>query len=186
MSKKELTAEEREKLGQEIVEGLNSYDDNDILKELVGASKKPRDLSKTTGQKLTKYHILVEEIVAWSSRQTFLELLKNFLSKKIDGETFSSKFFRLREEDMDILAEICEKIEEGIKPIPDLYYTAKAADFSSVMNDLFFTVEAFDPDIEENEENLDLNACIYGEKTLRLMIQTNTLPKLEKYYDLDD
>lgn len=30
--------------------------------------------------------------------------------------------------------EICEKIEENIKPIPDLYYTAKAADFFNLHN----------------------------------------------------
>ena len=190
--KKKLTLEEREQMGQEIVASLNYYKDTniDILEELLGPSigppKKPRNLSKNTLQKLRQYNIVVEASVCWASRQAYFELLKSFLSKEIDGETFSSKFLRLRGQDMARVNEICEKIEESTEPIPDLYYTAKAAYFNSIMSDLFFIVEPFDPDIEEDEENLDLNDVIYGEKTLRLSLQTQILPILEKSCGLDD
>ena len=190
--KKKLTAEEREQMGQEIVTSLKYYKDNDIdiLEELlgpsIGPSKKPRNLSKNTLQKLRKYNILVEASVFWASRQAYLELLKSFLSKEIDGVIFSSKFFRLRGQNMARVDEICEKIEESTEPIPDLYYTAKAADFNSAIDALFFIVEPFDPDIKENEDNLNLNDVIYGEKTLRLSLQRRILPRLEKSCDLDD
>ena len=157
----------------------------ELLGPSIGPSKKPRNLSKNIIQKLLKYHMLVEASVFWASRQTYLELLKSFLSKEIDGVTFSSKFFRLRGQNIARANEICEKIEERIEPISDLYYTAKAADFYSSMTALFFIVEPFDPDIEEDEENLDLNDVIYGEKTLRLSLQTRILPRLEKSCDLD-
>jgi hypothetical protein len=65
---------------------------------------------------------------------------------------------------------ICEMIEDNIEPTPDLYCTAQDANFCSTMNNFFFTVEAFDPHIEEDEENLNLNDVVFGEKTLRLNI----------------
>lgn len=180
--KKKLTAEELKQIDQEIIADFNYYNENDIdiLEELLGSSKKPRDRSKNPLQKLRRYRIIVEASVDWTSRQACLELLKSFLSKEIDGVTFSSKFFRLRGQNRARVNEICEKIEERIEPISDLYYTAKAADFCSAMDDIFFIVEPFDPDIEEDEENLDLNDVIYGEKTLRLSLQTRILPRLEK------
>lgn len=190
--KKKLTAEEREQMGQEIISSLSYYKDNDIdiLEELlgpsIGPSKKPRDLSKNTLQKLQEYHILVEASVFWASRQAYFELLKSFLSKEIDGETFSSKFIRLRGRNMRRKNEICEKIEESTEPIPDLYYTAQAADFNSAIDDFFFIVEPFNPEIEEDEDNLDVNDVIYGEKTLRLSLQTQILPRLEEACGLDD
>jgi hypothetical protein len=147
---------------------------------------KRRDLSKNTLQKLRNYNILVEVSVGWASRQAYLELLKSFLSKEINGEVFSSKFFRLRGRNMRKVNEICEKIEESIKPIPDLYYSVKAADFYSAMSNLFFIVEAFDSKIDEDDDNLNLNDVIYGEKTLRLSLKREILPILEKSCDLDD
>ena len=168
---------------------MNYYNDNDILKELldpsIGPSKKPRNLSKNTLQKL-KYCILLEASVYSMSRQAYLKLLKSFLSKEIDGVTFSLKFFRLKGQGMTRVDEICEKIEKSIELIPDLYYAAKSADFNSVLSDFFFIVEAFNLDIEKDEENLDLNHVIYGEKTLRLSIQRQIFTILEKCFDLDD
>jgi hypothetical protein len=77
MSKKrKFTAEEREKLAEEIVA---SWDIN--MMERLGPFPKPRNLSENTRQKLINYNILIEQAVFWASRQTYLEVLKSFLLK---------------------------------------------------------------------------------------------------------
>lgn len=182
--KKKLTAEEREQIAQEITASFNYYNDNDIdiLEELLGPSKKPRDRSKNLSQKLINYNIVVEQGLFWVSRQAYLELLKSFLLKEIDGVTFSSKFFRLRGQNMARADEICEKIEEGIKPIPDFYYISKSDDFNSAIDGLFFAIECYSPNIEDS----DWNETVYSESKLRSVIQERYLPILQKSCDLDD
>jgi len=131
---KEFTREEREKWAQELI-----ADDFDL--DLLGGVKKPRKSLKTPIEKVQNYHLLVESSVFWASRQAYLEMVQSFLSKKIDGETFTSKFCQLRGKDMRRNDELYLIIEDRILPIPDLYYTFKAEEFSSAINELFLEID---------------------------------------------
>ena len=91
---------------------------------ILGPSKKRRKSLKPPIKKLKNYHWIVEDSVFWTARQAYLEVLQSFLSKKIDGETLTSKFFGLRTQDMIRTDELCAIIEDRILPIPDLYYTS--------------------------------------------------------------
>ena len=142
MSKK-FTAKEREKLAQKLI-AANFNLDLDIL---LGPSKKPRKSLKTPIEKLKNYKLIVGDSVFWASRQAYLEVVKSFLSKKIDGETLTSKFFQLRSQDMISTDELCAIIEDQILPIPDLYYTFKATNFSSTIDDLYLEIDRYDPNI---------------------------------------
>ena len=111
-----------------------------------------------------------------------MEIVQSFLSKKIDGETLASKFFKLRGQDMIRKEEFCAIIEDRILPIPDLYYTFKARDFSSTIDELFLEIDRYDPNID----GWDWNNIVYSESQLRSVIQENFVPRLQNSCDLND
>ena len=176
MSKK-LTAKEQEKLIQEL-----TSDDFDCNLDILGPSKKPRKSLKTPIEKVTSYNLIVEDSVFWASRQAYLEMVQSFLSKKIDGDILTSKFFQLRGQDMRRKDELCAIIEDQILPIPDLYYTFKATDFTSAISELFLEIDRYDPDIDDG----DGYGIVYSESNLRSVIQENFVPIFQKSCDLND
>lgn len=176
MSKK-LTAEEREKLAQKLIAADLDFDLN-----ILGPSKKPRKSLKAPIEKVTNYQRVVGDSVFWTSRQAYLELLQSFLSKKIDGETLTSKFFQLRSQDMMSTDELCAIIEDQILPIPDLYYTLKAKDFSSAIDELYLEIDRYDPNIND----WDWDDIVYSESKLRSVIQEKFVPRLQHSCDLND
>jgi len=161
MSKK-FTAKELEKLAQKLIAA-----DLDLDLDILGPSKKPRKSLKTPIEKLKNYKLIVGDSVFWASRQAYLEVVQSFLSKKIDGETLTSKFFQLRSQDMMRTDELCAIIEDQILPIPDLYYTFKAKNFSSAIDDLYLEIDRYDPKIDD----WDWNDIVYSESKLRSVIQ---------------
>ena len=178
MSKK-LTAEELNKAAEEI---LNTEDD--ILERLMGGPEEKRDRSKNNLQKLINYKSIVEKNTFWESRQAYLDLLKDFSAKRIEGVDFRDKFFKLRSENMVEMNEICYQIENGQPPILNLYYNPKVEDFNSVIDNFFFEVDRYDSDLENDDENF--NNLVYNERKLRLLVQEKYLPMLQKSCDLND
>lgn len=146
--KKKLTAKELEKLGQELIS--QEEDLECALDILLGPSNDQRiNYSlKTPSEKLENYNLLVDDSIFWASREAYLEMLQSFLLKKIDGETLTSKFFELRMKNIRTTDEVCAMIEDQILPIPDLYYTFKASDFNSTINELFLDIDRYDPEID--------------------------------------
>lgn len=175
--KKKLTFKEREKLAQELIAADLDFDLN-----ILGPSKKPRKSLKPAIEKLKNYNLIVEDSVFWASRQAYLDVLQSFLLKKIDGETLTSKFFDLRTQDMMRTNELCAIIEDQILPIPDLYYTFKARDFNSAINELYLEIDRYDPHID----GWDNNNIVYSESQLRSVIQEKFVPILEQSCDLND
>ena len=186
--KKKLTLKEREKLAQELIAADLDLD------LILGPSKKPRKSLKTPIEKLENYNLIVGDSVFWASRQAYLDVLQSFLLKKIDGETFTSKFFELRSQDMMRKDELCAIIEDRILPIPDLYYTFKAKDFRSAIGELFLEIDRYDPDIDDpydpNIDDWDWDDIVYGivynESELRSVIQEKFVPILQQSCDLND
>ena len=176
MSKK-LTAQEREKLAQELI-----ATDLDFDLDILGPSKKPRKSLKTPLEKLKNYNSIVEDSVFWASRQAYLEVVQSFLSKKMDGETLTSKFFQLRSQDMMSTDELCAIIEDQILPIPDLYYTFKAKDFSSAIDELYLEIDRYDPNIND----WDWDNIVYSESKLRSVIQEKFVSRFQHSCDLND
>ena len=174
MSKK-LNAEEREKLAQELIA-------SDLNLDILGPSKDQRKSSKTPIEKLESYNLIVKNSVFWASRHDYLEMLQSFLLKKIDGETLTSKFFKLRIQDMIRADELCAIIEDQIPPIPDLYYTFKAKDFNSAIHELYLEIDRYDPDID----GWDWDKIVYSESQLRSVIQEEFVPILQNSCDLDE
>ena len=109
-------------------------------------------------------------------------MVQSFLSKKIDGETLTSKFFQLRIQDMMSKDELCAIIEDQILPIPDLYYIFKAKDFSSAIDELYLEIDRYDSDIDD----WDWNDIVYSESKLRSVTQEKFVPILQQSCDLND
>jgi len=78
--------------------------------------------------------------------------------------------------------ELCAIIEDRILPIPDLYYTFKAQDFSSAIDDLFLEIDRYDPDIDDS----DWCNIVYSESQLRSVIQEKFVPRFQQSCDLND
>ncbi len=178
--KKRKERKEREKVAQELQELLAADPDFDL--DFLGPSKKQRKSLKTPIEKLKNYNLIVGDSVFWASRQVYLKVVQSFLSRKIDGETLTSKFFQLRTQDMMSTKELCAIIEDQIPPIPDLYYTFRATDFSSTIDELYLEIDRYDPDIDD----WDWNNIVYSESELRSVIQENFVPRFQKYCDLND
>ena len=179
MSKKKLTAEELTKAAEEIV----NSDDN-ILEKLMDGPKKKRDPSKDSLQKLINYNIIVEASIFWESRQAYLNLLKDFSAKRIEAVDFRYKFFTLRSENLIKTKKICSQIEDGQKPILNLYYNPKVEDFNLVIDTFFFELDRYDSNLENDDQ--DLNNIVSNEQELRLLVQEKYLPILQKSCDLND
>ena len=141
--------------------------DLDFDLDILGSSKNPRKSFKTPIEKLKNYNLIVEDSVFWSSLQAYLEVVQSFLSKKVDGDTLTSKFFKLRSQDMISTDKVCAIIEDQILPIPDLYYTFKAKDFSSGINELYLEIDRYYPNIDD----WDWDDIVYSENKLRSVIQ---------------
>ena len=172
---RKFTAEERNMFAQELI-----ADDFDF--DILGPSKKPRKSLKTPIEKLKNYNYIVDDSVFWASRQAYLEVIQSFLSKKIDGETLTFKFFQLRNQDMIRTDELCAIIEDKILPIPDLYYTFKATDFNSTIDDLYFEIDRYDPNIDD----WNWNDIVYSESKLRSVIKEKFVPRLQHSCNLND
>ena len=143
-------------------------------------SKKSR--SPDPSLQLTRYRILVERAVRWSSRQSYFELVKSFIKKEIGGEKFHSEFFQLWYEDRARVRELRRKIEENSEPIPDFSYTSKSVGFTSAIGNLFFDVDRYDSDADELE--LESGNIVYSEAKLRSVVKEQYFPDLEKYYEI--
>lgn len=132
---------------------------------------------------LNKYRVLIESYVVWKSHKEYLDLIQSFVRKKIAGEGFQKKFFELHYQNLNQTNEMCKKIEENLKPIPDFFYTSVSEDFTSAMSNLFFEIDSYDP--SHKWEDLDLNDILYNEEQLRLVIQEFYLPILERSCNLE-
>lgn len=179
MSKKS-SREEQEKLAREVLESTNHL-------EILGPIKNLKSL-KNPIEKVENYQLLVRASAFWASRQTYLEMVQSFLSKKIDGDTLTSKFYRLRGKDMRSGEQLERIIEDRILPIPDLYYTFKAEEFSLAINELFMEIDRYDPNIINDSDINDPDWCnlVYSENQLRLVIQKEFVPRFEQSCGLND
>ena len=162
--------EERKKILEEILASGNSN-----FETLIDSMKEGKKSSKSPTEKLESYNFIVYDIVFWASRQVYLKLIQSFLSKKIDGRTLESQFFELRINNMKESEELCRIIEDQILPIPDFCYTCKAKDFGSIIEDIYFEIKLYSPDIDDQ----DSNDFVFSESKLRSILHEDYVSRLE-------
>ena len=166
---------------------MNKEELESALKRLgLGPLGPPKRSLKTPAEKVQNYKIMVHASITWSTRKAYLEVIQNFLLKKIDGKTFRSEFLNLRTQNMIRANEVCRVIEDGIFPVAalDLYYNFKASDFSSALDEFFFELDRYDPDLDNS--SWDATRIVYSENQLRWVIQKEFVPRFQQSCDLDD
>ena len=186
---KRMTPEEEEKFIQKLTANDFDGDYDKYLENVLGPSKKRRKSLKTPIEKVRNYNSIVEDSVFWASRQVYLEMLQSFLLRKIDAGTLTSKFSELRNQDMINTDELCAIIEDQIPPIPDLYYTSKATDFSSAIHDLYEEMDRCNPNLEDDIDSSGsdwYDSIVYTQSQLRSLIQEKFVPRFQKSCDLND
>lgn len=147
----------------------------EILEESDRLMSKPVEKEETPKQDLHQtliiYHILIEDIVFWSSHQDYNLLVQKFLNKQMNGFQFQEAFLELWYSDTKQIRKLIQTIQDGDKKnqIPDFSYTSKSTVFHDVINTVFFAAEA-----HESEAN---------ESKLRSFIQEYYFPTLRKYFD---
>lgn len=87
--------------------------------------------------------------------------------------------------------EICEKIKKNKDPIPDFevyfYYTSKSADFNCAIDNIFFVIDQYDPNLEDSDSDSNYwDHVVYTKNQLRSVLQEKFLPIIQKSCDLDD
>lgn len=98
--------------------------------------------SNNLSRKLSKYRILLEYIIIWENRESYIELIKNFLDEKIDLKFFRRKFVGLRTKNLNKIRKLSKNIEsEGIKVVPELHYTPKSINFILTLDNLYFILD---------------------------------------------
>jgi hypothetical protein len=76
------------------------------------------------------------------SEEDSIEIIKTGFRLNQEREISWKKYYESTDE-------FCAIIEDQILPIPDLYYTFKAKDFSSAIDDLYLEIDRYDPNIDD-------------------------------------
>ena len=124
---------------------------------------------------LTKYEVVFENPIFWASRESYFKIIKSFIEKEIGAKKFDSEFLKLRSENMAQINLLVQKINKGSKTIPDFSFTTKSFDFVSVIGDIFFDLDLFDPSLDDSESS----SYGYSEGKLRSVVTA----RMQKYFD---
>ena len=144
------------------------------IDEMLNSKSYKRDPNKV----ILMYEIIIECAIFWKSRQYYFQLVKSFLAKEIEGETFCSKFLSLRSGNIVEMHEIYRKVEQNDDLIPDIFYTSKSKKLTEAIDDIYIYVDRFDPTLDNN--NWDDNWIVLNESQLKWVIQERYLSILEE------
>ena len=124
---------------------------------------------------LTKYKAVLEKPIFWGYRESYFKIIKSFIDKEIDAKKFDSEFLRLRSENTAQTTLLFRKINKGSKTISDFSFTTKSFDFVSVIGDIFFDLDLFDPSLDDSESS----SYGYSEGKLRSVVTA----RMQEYFD---
>jgi hypothetical protein len=133
--------------------------------------KSLEDSDKAKYKELRQYIILLEDYCFWRSRYKYLQLLER--AQTTDVDELIDEFFTLRSSDM----EASDMLQENLETEIDFQLNPESRRFTRIIEEIFFTMEIFDPEIpfEINVKYPDLIGYGVSEKFLKLQIKNNFL-----------
>ena len=167
-----------------------------LLREQEQVKKKGELLTNFTEAKkdeLTKYKIWIDDQIFWESRENYLQILKQFVNKEIDGEQFRKQFCHLRSSNMTASEMLTKKFEDEALDVSlqstetNIQINPKSYKFGRKISTIFYLLDLYDPDLtfEQDLSSLEIfpDALMYAmsEESLRLMIKDIDLPEVKKY-----
>ena len=158
-------------------------------KSLQKEGKLLRDYNKAKHDELISYFIMVEDQIFWESRKEYIRILDSFVSKKITLDQFFMQFCGLRGSNLKSARIWKNNLEEEACGIctqsNEIYFqlNLESAGFTKIISNLHSWTDLYDPDttLEMNLKQLELITYGISEEALRIMIEENFLPRLEKY-----
>jgi len=158
-------------------------------KSLQKEGKLLRDYDKAKNNELISYLSLVEDAIFWESGKEYIQILDLFVSKKITLDQFFNQFCGLRGSNLRSARMWKKKLEEeAFVVFPksteiNIQVNPKSCGFTKIISYLHSLVAACDPDVtlEMNLKQPELLWYGISEEYLRLRIEKDFLPKLEKY-----
>jgi len=158
-------------------------------KELRQKGKFFWDFDEAKNHELISYLILLEDQIFWESRKEYIHILDLFVNKKITLDEFFNQFCGLRGSNLKASRMWEKKLEEEAFVVfpksneTDIQLNPESSGFTKIISSLHSLVDACDPDVtyEMNLEKPELLFYGISEEFLRLIIEEDFLPQLEKY-----
>ena len=126
--------------------------------------------------KLLKYGVKLSDHVHWQQKRDYLNIMKNFVDLKIDGEEFESQFDKLHrsnEKTVQMLA------RDNLKQLNPFELNPQSFGFTRWTSDIDLACDEFHPDLKP-QDRVDF-AFARDEEDLRAFV-ADILPEIQKYF----
>lgn len=160
-------------------------------KSLEKEGKSLRDYDTAKHDELLSYLYWIEDQVFWESRKEYLQILNLVVSKKITLFEFFQQFGRLRYSNFtsyriwkkNLEEEACGLLTQSNKL--DFQVNPESYGFTNIISKLHWWIDLSDPDItlEMDLKNPELSGYGISEELLKIIIEKDFIPELEKYWN---
>ena len=158
-------------------------------KSLQNEGKSLRDYDKAKHDELLSYLIMIDDQIFWESRKEYVQILDLLVSKKITLDQLFKQFCGLRGSNLRSARMWKEKLEEeAFVVFPksteiNIQVNPKSCGFTKIISYLHTLVDICDPNVTLEVNLKQPELLLYGisEEYLRLIIEEDFLPQLEKY-----
>ena len=163
-----------------------------LLKERKSLQKEGKflwDSDKAKNKELTRDLTLLHDQIFWESRKKYCQILDLFIRKTISLDEFLNQFYVLRGSNLKASRMWENNLEEEacgiLTPSNKINFqlNPESGGFTKIISNLHSWTDLYDPDItlEMNLKQPELIGYGISEEFLRLTIEKNFLPQLEKY-----
>ena len=128
---------------------------------------------------LRQYDSLLAYEVFWNSRKDYLQLANDFITSTIDPNQFRLNFFALRRYNMRLFNDVGRYLVE--KQI-FLQPTFKFKGFMTLIDDLFYTLDLYDEDVQ----GFELNNDIVSTQGLKYYVKGTFIPEIKNYIQKEE
>lgn len=121
---------------------LLKYDDS-----LRKQNKFFKDENKLKYLELKNYSLQINEHLHWCQKDKYLELIEDFLSVKIDGKTFESKFSSL----VEAIEKKCLLLTKNYEILKNIKPSSISFEFAKWISEIYLCCDEFYPDFDEKD-----------------------------------
>jgi len=124
---------------------------------------------------LKNYSLQINEHLHWSQKNDYLQLIKDFLSFKIDGKKFESKFCNM----VEAIEKECRLLRKNYKKLKTIQPNSRSFEFAKWISEIYLYCDKFYPYFDEKDPP-DFPFA-KNEKQFRDAV-TDILPQIQKYF----
>jgi len=148
---------------------LLKYDD--LLRK---QNKFLEDENKLKYLEFRKYSLQINEHLHWSQKDQYLQLIEDFLSFKINGKKFESKFSSM----VEAIEKKCLLLAKNYEMLKNIKPSAISFGFGKWVSEIYLCCDEFYPDFDE-KDLLDFPFA-KNEEDFRNAV-TDIFPQIQKY-----